>query len=78
MTTVRINSNFPDAAGSVAVASGVHQVDPVVLLGVAPAVGVGPHVTVLHHVRHLEVGGDLVHAVLCWSARVALRNVVLS
>ena len=36
-----------DTAGSVAVASSVDQVDPSELLSVAPAVGVGPHITVL-------------------------------
>ena len=36
-----------DTAGGVAVASGVDQVDPSVLLRVAPTVGVGPHIAVL-------------------------------
>ena len=36
-----------DTAGGVAVAASVHQVDPSELLGVAPAVWVRPHITVL-------------------------------
>ena len=36
-----------DTAGGVAVASSVVQVDPSELLGVSPAVRVGPHITVL-------------------------------
>merc|ERR1712241_269080 len=67
-----------DTAGGVTVTSSVHQVDPSELLGVAPAGGVGPHITVPQHVRHLEVSGDLVDTVLRAHTRLTLGNVVLS
>ena len=70
--------DFPNTTWGVTVASSVDQVDAIVVLGVSPTIRIGPHIAILHHIGNLEVGGDLMHAVLCWSARVALRNVVLS
>ena len=56
----------------------VDKIDAVIVLCVSPASRTAGHVTVLQHVGHLEVGGDLVDAVLGRSPFRALGNVVLS
>ena len=56
----------------------VDKIDAVIVLCVSPARWTAGHVTVLHHVGHLEVGGDLVDAVLGRSPFRALCDVVLS
>ena len=70
--------DFPNTTWGMTVASGVDQVDAIVVLGVSPTIRIGPHIAVPHHVGDLEVGGDLVHAVLSRHSRVTLRYIVLA